>query len=303
MVAASLEITADSLTTPVEPILGLGALVARVLGVSHQGCRSLVSTSKTEAVSLVTPVDIPMELHVVEEVVLPMLELLVEEGTSHQFSQVLAASTPVPQIPKGSTPDPTLIKVLSKTLPQDLVIIQVSTKDVLTWSWDLVTPEGLTSLTPTLGQVPTATKGLIQPRARLRDLITTIRPELVWVQHLVTKEISTRVLAKVVQDQTIVEGLIQALQSRLQDKPTIEDTTLALVGALIQIQTEEEDNFLILGLGARVKDIRLLETLVVAVRELILPQEVKVPRAVKEAILHLMEETVLKGVTLLLRDK
>jgi len=188
-------------------------------------------------------------------------------------------------------------------LPQDLVIIQVSTKDVLAWSWDLVTPEGLTSLTPAVGQIPLITKGLIQPRARLRDLITIIRPELAWVQHMVTKEISTRVLVKVVQDQTIVEGLIQALLTRLQDKPTIEDSTLALVEALIQPQTEEEDDSLILGLAARVRDIRPLEMLVVAVREVILPQEVKVAKAVKEAILHLMEEAVLKGVTLLLQVK
>jgi len=88
MVAASLEITADSLTPPVEAILGLEALVALVLGVFHQGCRSHVSTSKTAAVSLVTPVDTPMEPHVVEEMVLPMWEFLVEVVTTHQFFQV-----------------------------------------------------------------------------------------------------------------------------------------------------------------------------------------------------------------------
>jgi len=230
----------------------------------------------------------------------------VEVGTIHLFFQALAAST-VPKIFKGSTLDPTLIKVLIKTLlpapVQDPVIIEVSTKHLLAWVQDLGTLEDLISLQQTVAQDPTITKVLTQLLAQLSDLITTISPRLAWVQHMVTKEVSTRVLVKAVQDQTIVEGLIQVLLTQLLDKQTIEDSTLALVEVLMQRRTEEEDDSLILGLEAPVKDILPPEMLVETVREVILPQVVEVPRALKEAIQHLMQVVFAQEVTLLQQVK
>lgn len=109
------------------------------------------------------------------------------------------------------------------------------------------------------------------------------------MQHLVTKEVSTRVLVTAVQDLLIVEGLIRVLLIRVQDIPTIADSIQVLIAALVEVlmqpPTEGVGDFLTLDLVVAAKDIRL--------------QEVEAPTAVKEAILHLVVELVVKEATLL----